>query len=129
MGTGPAGREIFAVVVTTRRCGVLVWKYEKLVFTLSFIKNPYAHLPQNWPVLTQVSLETYQKRERAFSEIYTMGTGPTGHGIFARIHIQLVVRLCTGKQWCKSRVKSCQKIRLCEDLSVHVTLWTSRVFR
>ena len=66
MGTGPAGREIFAVVVTTRRCGVLVWKYEKLVFTLSFIKNPYAHLPQNWPLLTQVSLETYQKR--AFSE-------------------------------------------------------------
>ena len=37
-----------------------------IVFTLSFIKNPYAHLPQNWPLLTQVSLETYQKR--AFSE-------------------------------------------------------------
>ncbi len=107
MGTGPAGREIFAGVVTTRRCGVLVWKYEKLVFTLSFIKNPYAHFPQNWPVLTQVSLETYQKR--AFSEIYTMGTGPTGRGIFARIyHIQLVFRLCMGKQWCKSRVKSRQ---------------------
>ena len=37
-----------------------------IIFTLSFIQNPYVHLLKNWPLLTQVSLETYQKR--AFTE-------------------------------------------------------------
>ena len=37
-----------------------------IIFTLTFIKNPYVHLLKNWPLLTQVSLETYQKR--AFTE-------------------------------------------------------------
>ena len=56
MGTGPAGRDIFTVWVTTRRSGVLVWNNE----------NPYVHLLQNWPLSTHVSLESFQKK--AFSE-------------------------------------------------------------
>ena len=36
MGTGPAGRDIFTVGVTTRRCGVLVWKHETPYVYLHF---------------------------------------------------------------------------------------------
>ena len=36
MGTGPAGREIFTVGVTTRRSGVLVWNNEKPYLYLHF---------------------------------------------------------------------------------------------
>ena len=41
MGTGPAGRDIFTVGGTTRRCGGLVWNHETPYFYLHFgsLKN------------------------------------------------------------------------------------------
>jgi hypothetical protein len=98
MGTGPAGRGIFTVGVTTRRSGVLVWVNEipYLYLQLGSLKNPYGHGLQNWPLLTQVSLECFQKR--AFFKIrFLLGfsvSGFTAEGGIAYLSERVVVATC-----------------------------------
>ena len=110
LGTGPAGRGIFTVGVTTRRSGVLVWNNEKPYLYLHFgsLRKPVRAFNAELANFDSGFTRNVPKTGLVWN-IYTMGTGPTGRGIFARIyHIQLVFRLCMGKQWCKSRVKSRQ---------------------
>ena len=68
MGTGPAGRDIFTVGVTTRRSGYSygIMKCHTCIYILVYYENPYVHLLQNWPLFARDPLECFQKR--AFSE-------------------------------------------------------------